>query len=265
MQRIAHRLWSALPSKIIAGFGWVFMFYATVQPTKAREWMDWLMTPDQVEFWGYMGLAVFSAYWLILWFLKPREGGTSNGGLTQTSSGPNSPNFNAGTIGDVHIHPPAPAPAAKQAPRPAEPYSPPPASRSAGSGWTNEKLDGLERAMLGVSPPANAKPDLMLSKIFPRVYKKVRSENPNREFSKLALINRVDLEIGDIVKLHELTVWGRWGNRPIEIIPRAYLNKGEFKHKNEQFITPTIDTVRWSVYTDIKLNRAEIEAKWPKQ
>lgn len=73
MLRFLHTIWSALPSKLFGGAGWLGSAFISLWPEQVKEWAAWLATPEQFRFWGLMGLGLFSTYWAIWLKLRPKD------------------------------------------------------------------------------------------------------------------------------------------------------------------------------------------------
>jgi hypothetical protein len=97
MRRFVYETLSGLPSKAVTGAIGISGVAATVWPDKFRTWISGLMTADQIQFYGLVGVGLFGAYWALLAWLRPKEGGDAP---LQTTYGPHSP-----AIGAIHGNP----------------------------------------------------------------------------------------------------------------------------------------------------------------
>lgn len=111
-------------------------------------------------------------------------------------------------------------------------------------------------------PPSPPKPDLPLNGLLVRIYKAL-GPSPEGEAAKANFYRKVNFEIGDQVVENGLHVWGRYFERPREIISARALKRGRFDHRKGVFLAPTIDSDPMK-YTDLHFNTAEVDKIWPK-
>lgn len=267
MRRIIYKKLLGLPASIfsvsVSGIGLAGTFW----PVWVKETVDAGMSAETIRYIGIALVAWGFLHLILLWLLKPTDVEPGNGGITQTSNGPNSPVVQGGSGNTYYFGPAAPDESAK----------------ASGSNYDIAKLtNGLnkvferfERDDFGRRPPNNPlglatykrsppKPDYKLDQILSRIYAQVRENLKGTQHTNQTLFEKVDREIADVVSLHDLTVWGRLFDRPIEVIPKSVLKNGRFRHKQGEFQSPPVDTPNWLSYTDIKFNKKEIEGKWPK-
>jgi len=108
MREVAHKILDALPSKLFAGAGSAAAIYAAIEQDKAKAWLDWLMSPEQIRLWAFVGIGVFSVYWVLWWWTKPKtSAGKSPTPTVQTTHAQQSPNQSADKI-ENHFYPPMP-------------------------------------------------------------------------------------------------------------------------------------------------------------
>lgn len=119
-------------------------------------------------------------------------------------------------------------------------------------------LAALERVMNGKEAP---RPDFPLSRLLSRVYKKL-GPSPTDQTRKSAFRRRVNLEVADNVKLNDLWVWGRIGDKAIERITARAWGIGEFDHNKGTFRVPN-GMGEWTTYSDLKFNGEQIDNVWP--
>lgn len=109
-------------------------------------------------------------------------------------------------------------------------------------------------------PPTRLVPDMPLNSVLVRVYQALGG-TPDDARMKEKFAQRVDREVMDQIVLHNLAVWGRFGDRAIERLASHSLKKGRFDHKRARLKIPSIDSEM--VYTDLKFIRSEIDEVWP--
>jgi hypothetical protein len=99
MQRFLYEALSGLPSKAVTGAIGLGGIAATAWPEKFRKWISGIMTADQIQFYGVVGIVLCVAYWALLAWLRPKE--VENGpGLSSVTHGASSP-----AIGVIHGNP----------------------------------------------------------------------------------------------------------------------------------------------------------------
>ena len=133
MRRIIYEALSGLPSKIVSGAVGLGSIAATAWPDKFRLWVAGIMTADQIQHYGAVGIALFVAYWALMFWLKPTDVGEKPI-LSQTSLDPQSPNI-GNTSGNVTIN-----------------YGPSAEPPAAPNRYNLDNLDGLKRANLAAAP-----------------------------------------------------------------------------------------------------------------
>lgn len=109
---------------------------------------------------------------------------------------------------------------------------------------------------------AKPKPDLPLTGLLIRVYKKL-GPPPHDDDQRQAFYRRVNLEISDKVAVHQLHVWGRLGDLPLQAIYRHEWSHGRFDHRGKRFVHAYDFGTR--DFTDLHFNKAEIDEHWPQE
>jgi hypothetical protein len=194
--------------------------------------------------------------------LSRKEGG--DGGTSQTTHGPHSPNLSGTFTGPVTF---GAAPAAIQERK--SPY---------GSYDVGKLADGLDRvarrladqgAGRGFRPksrpsfPAPPRlPDLPLAGLLVRVYKKLGGAPAKGAAERPEFLRRVNLEIMDKVAHHKLHVWARFGERALDLITEEDWRQGSFNHLKNALHVPAAYSEGYDL-TDLHFNRAEVERVWP--
>lgn len=210
--------------------------------------------PSEISY----GLAAVGGILVLVAFIWSLLNGRSDGGapIAQVSHGSHSPNF--GQIhGDVHIT--HAAPAAVQESKSLYGSGAPPRSK-----YQLDNLDALDRVMRGPRLPREAPiepmPDLGLTELLVRVYQALGGA-PSANLAKAPFYRKVDKSIADAVAIHRLHVWGRIGERPIELIEVYRWAEGLFTHKPPRFVWEgPLSSIE---YSDLKFNRAEADRHWP--
>jgi hypothetical protein len=212
--------------------------------------------------YGLAGMAIVLLVFAFgLWWAQRHDAG--EGGLTQTTSGPHSPNI--GTARDVHFHA---APAPTQQPK--SPYG-------SARPYDIDKLNaGLERVLIaagsremrGQANPlglarfvSKPKPDLPLTGLLVRVYAAL-GPPPQGDLEEREFWRSVNLAIADKVVSEELHVWARMGDRALALTPLDRWEVGEFDHKKGSLHVPVAYSEGYEL-TDLHFYKAEIDRIWP--
>lgn len=97
--------------------------------------------------------------------------------------------------------------------------------------------------------------DLSLKELGEKIGRALLKENPQ------ATARDVNLEIADKVAHNNLTVWGRWNDRAIEVLNRQEVESGRFDFQKSEILTSN----GWNglTYTDVKLVTDEVRLIWP--
>jgi hypothetical protein len=119
-------------------------------------------------------------------------------------------------------------------------------------------MDVHPHAVLAAAGLPVPEPDCSLKSLVARVYSKIFPEGQG------GLLDQVDREVANKVKLNQLSVWGHIGKRPIQLIPLGVWDRGEFDHLKGTFTvvdgypdpTPTM-------FSDLWFNQAEVDRIWP--
>ena len=250
MRRVVYQALLSAPFRIGGSVLTVGGFVGSVWPDKVKAVLNGTSFPIQTI--AIAALVVGVIYFALLWLLKPGEK-PGGGGLTQSTTGPHSPNFGQARdvhIGDVHHH----APAATQPVK--SPYG------TARSPWNDPKFNLSKPETWGAMDPP--KPNMNLTELLVRVYKKM-GPAPKDRLRSAEYFRNVDLEIMDQVVDNGLHVWGRYMDRAREPIRQDSLRKGKLDHRKGTFSVPSVDGVRPMVFGDLRFNREEIDEIWPKQ
>ncbi|MDG1708115.1 MAG: hypothetical protein P8H03_05100 [Emcibacteraceae bacterium] len=96
MRNNIYEAFTILPSKIVAGLGWIIMLFAVLKPDKLEELLDSFINSEQIQFWSIVFLIIFSLYWILVAFLKPTDKKVLPTRAKQTSHGDNSVNVSSG-------------------------------------------------------------------------------------------------------------------------------------------------------------------------
>ena len=240
MQRIIYEALSGLPTKIVGGALTVGGIVASAWPEKFRAWASGMMTSEQIQFYGMIGIGLSLVYWALLAWLRPKEN-EGDARISQITHGASSP-----AIGEIHgnatfnLGPPHPT--ATQPARPpygsASPPSIPPQRRPA--------LDA----------------DCSIEDVVECLYRTL-GPLPNGPRLEQDFYRRVDLEIADKAHQKQMTVWGRIRDLPIDRIGLHSLQFGKFDHRRREFRARGRDAMNWTIWTDLKFNAAEVKKVWP--
>lgn len=257
MQAAIYGYWASLPSKITATMIALASLFATLKPNEVNAWIAWLMTPQQVQLLGGVGIIVVLAWLVILLLLKPKGNGkgTDDGPIAITT-GESSPAL-AGQFGDIHFHStPSPSPV------PSQSYVP---------DYGNldvlirvlETREAPKTAAADIDAGARVQADMPFNAVLVRIYRKLGGapDEPNR---KRAFYEQVDRELSKGVRGNKMTVWGFYGKRGPERLAVNTLEKGWFDHKEGAFILPSLDTVNPMRFQFLEFNQAQVDRVWPK-
>lgn len=202
-------------------------------------------------------VAAFTTLLLVALYEWLKASGHENGGgVTQTTSGPQSSNYGS-VQGDVHNYYGPPNPAARQEPK---------LPRGSGYNWDN--VDALTRIMRGDgTPPGLArfvidpKPDLNLNGLLVRVYK-IIGPPPEPESDRKKFLQRVNREIADKMSLNRLHSWGRVSDdHALGQIDSDDWSNGVFDHRrNVLHVTHEFGSLE---YQDLHFYKREIDQHWP--
>jgi hypothetical protein len=135
----------------------------------------------------------------------------------------------------------------------------------------DRSLDGLHRALASpqgwnrdLSKPYKAPtPDLPLSGLLVRVYRHLGGSPSGSQNTKQVFFDRVDKLIMDTVSQKRLSVWARYGKRPLTLISKDDWDNGTFDHKRKCFMGDRGYSPRPPEYEDLHFNKDEIDAIWP--
>lgn len=232
------------------------MLFATAKPQSANLWLDWLMTADQIQFYGTIGFAAFTLYWLIWFWLRPNGHSAGGGAVTQSpvSTGLNSPSVAAhGSTPNFYATPPPEAPTGK-------PYS-----------FNKRSVEGLHRA-LSVPPGWNRDlsktykkpmPDITAVEVILRIAKKdgIADENTEKAANHF---RKIAIRVSDAMSLHDISVWGRINESPLKLLSREMAANGLHLRGPTSGEFGTIRAARISDdeqcwITDFHFNTSEIE------
>lgn len=171
--------------------------------------------------------------------LTPQDIVKRAAGVTQVTQGSQSPNF--GTVhGDVYLGPapvPERQPERAPAPRPQrDPYS--------------------------FTGPLRPVPDFPLNKLLARLYKILGPAPEMRTPESQKFIRKVNLEIMDQVVHRKLRLWGRSGDRALEVIMDHECQNGTLDHVRGRLSVPAAYTSD-HIYTDLHFSQRQIDAVWP--
>lgn len=275
MRRAIYNTLSTLPPKLFSGGLGIAGVCATAWPETFRAWVANMLTPDQIEFYGGVAIAVVAVYWLLLLALKPPPEAIASGTTTASTSGPNSPSF-----GTVH------GPVTINAGPIAEPVTQKTPLKSGKSLYTDEALDGLARAIRGAGERAN---NNSMDYIQPGLARFVKGP-PKR-----------DVGLSEAIAYAELGEWGRQfiaaaGTSGMGVVAhlerfRQLAHDGELSvwgKRSERGVFERIDQSHWIEYNvewfdllrddprtedrqghrdgaffSLMVNKAEFEREWP--
>ena len=251
-------IWHALPTRIFGAFGWGAMLFATTKPQSANLWLVWLMTAEQTQHYGAIGLAALTLYWVIWFWLKPRDV-ISGGGVTQKPTSYGSASPTVAVMGDYHHHA---APFATQENKIPNGFLSP-ELRIQGQGelkktaspkpYNIDNAAGLYRAISGLRD-TDYKRDMALDDVGEYVAS-VKGCNQ---------ISQVELEIADMANEMEMHLWARRGNNPIEMIPTHAFRTLQVELKRDRVTTLGLHAVHRTVWHDVQFSKDEVEKVWPK-
>ena len=251
-------IWHALPTRIFGAFGWGAMLFATAKPQSANLWLDWLMTAEQIQHYGAIGLAALTLYWVIWFWLKPRDV-ISGGGVTQKPTSYGSASPTVAVMGDYHHHA---APFATQENKIPNGFLSP-ELRIQGQGelkktaspkpYNIDNTDRLYRAISGIRD-TNYKRDMTLGEVGKYV----------TSVKGYSQISQVELEIADMANEMEMHLWARRGNNPIEMIPMHAFRTLQVELKRDRVTTLGLHAVHHTVWHDVQFSKDEVEKVWPK-
>lgn len=212
------------------------MLFATAKPDMAGRWLDWLMTPEQIQYYGAWGMAFFAAYWIIWLVLKPNDEGGAGHTQLPSTSGSNSPAV--AVAGDYHHYA---APAVKQ-----EVITP--------KSYDIKAVTKATQTMAGLREPIY-KRDMSLGEVADYV-----STQQGFRYR-----SQVELEIADMINEHQMHVWGRRKRNPIEMISTISFRTLQVNLEAEYVTTLGLHAVHRTVWNDVKFSREEVERVWPKE
>lgn len=257
MRRIAYEALSGLPSKVVTNGIGLGGIVAAAWPGWFRNWVAQNVTAEQIRIYGIIAFGFFVAYWALMAWLKPKDAAKSapSPQTTQTSYGPQSPNFGS-VNGDVHFH------AAQAQDRPTKLQNT----------YNIESLTaGLNEVLANVKPNPSGQPglarfvskpepNLNLTGVLVRVYA-VMGPVPNDVAGKVKFYQRVDHLIADKVSVLGLQTWGRLHGGLIPLSVESW-QLGHFSHQSKILLAPSPyndDTQ----YSDLHFWKREIDEIWP--
>lgn len=107
MRRAIYQMLSSTPSKVAGIVSLGLTAWSAGNPTNFQQWWGWAMTAEHIRLAGMAGLFITVLYWLLHWWLKPKDELAPALNRMAIASAPNAVavagDVNA-PIGDTHNH-----------------------------------------------------------------------------------------------------------------------------------------------------------------